>query len=168
MGEIAAFYLFAGLMILSALAVIWARSPVASLLSLLITMCCMAALFVLLGAVFLAALQILIYAGAVLVLFLFVLMLLNLDAQTIARARQFTGRWLALGLGACFLAQLGWVLRAGWETARQPAGQAPALGTIAAVGRALFRDYLLPFELTSLLILAAIVGVVALAQRKAE
>ena len=173
MGELLTFDVFAGLMIVSALAVICAQSPVYSLLSLLVTMCCMAALFVLLGAVFLAALQILIYAGAILVLFLFVIMLLNVDRQALARARQFTGRWLALGLAALFLAQFAWVLRAGHaHDVAPPVVGAPSIvqqpGTIAAVGRALFHDYLLPFELTSLLILAAIVGAVALAQRRAD
>ena len=163
MGELVTFDLFAGLMILSALVVIRAKSPVYSLLSLLVTMCCMAALFVLLGAVFLAALQILIYAGAVLVLFLFVLMLLNLDPQTVARAKQFTGRALAWALGAGLFVQLFWILRA--LVSGAPVAAATTPGTIAVVGSALFRDYLLPFELTSLLVLAAIVGAVALAQR---
>ena len=166
MGELVTFYSVAGIMIVSALAVIWARSPIYSLLSLLVTMCCMAALFVLLGAVFLAALQVLIYAGAILVLFLFVFMLLNLDRQALARVKHFTGRWLAIGLAALFLLQIGWVVRAGQAAAAAPV--AGATGTIETIGRALFRDALLPFELTSLLIIAAIVGAVALAQRKPD
>ena len=168
MGALVTFYVFAGVMLASAVAVIWARTPVYSLLALLVAMFCVAALFVLLNAVFLAALQILIYAGAVLVLFLFVIMLLSSDQQTITRTRQFAGRWLALGLAGWFVMQLGWVLGAGWLTAPLPATTPHPTGTIAAVGRALFREYLLPFELTSLLILAAIVGAVALAQRKSE
>lgn len=166
MGELVTFYLAAGAMILSALAVIWAKSPVYSLLSLLVTMCCLAVLFVLLGAVFLAALQLLIYAGAILVLFLFVFMLLKLDPATIARARQCAGRWPALLLGGWLLFQLGWILRA--VLARGASAQAPVSGTIATVGGAIFHAALLPFELTSLLILAAIIGAVALAQRKHE
>ena len=166
-----AFDVFAALTIISALAVIWAKSPIYSLLSLLVTMCGIAALFILLGAVFLAALQILIYAGAVLVLFVFVVMLLKLDSQTLARAKQFAGRWTATGLALLFLVQLAGVLRAGWLSASGAAapmsGTQPS-GAIAVIGRALFSGYLLPFELTSLLILAAIVGAVALAQRKSD
>ena len=173
MGELIAFYLSAGAMILSALVVIRAKSPVTSLLALLVTMFCMAALFVLLGAVFLAALQLLIYAGAILVLFLFAIMLLNLDREALARARQFTGRWLAIGLGVVLLVQFTWMIRAshlsdvGSLPADTSSATSPA-GTIAAVGRELFRHYLLPFELTSLLILAAIIGAVTLAQRKTD
>ncbi len=168
MGELIAFYGIAGLMLASALVVIWARSPVTSLLALLITMFGMAALFVLLGAVFLAALQILLYAGAVLVLFLFVVMLLNLDRQTLQRAKLFTGRWVAVGLVTWLLLQLGWIFSTGATQRPWPPSAAAPTGTIVAVGRLLFRDYLLPFELTSLLILVAIIGAVALAQRKPE
>lgn len=165
MVEVVAFYLCAAVMLASALAVIWARSPINSLLSLLLAMSTMAVLFVLLGAVFLAALQLLIYAGAVLVLFLFVLMLLNVDAQSVARSRQFTGRWLAVGLGLALLAQLLGVFGHIWSRS-ETSGVSD--GTITTIGRALFQEYLLPFELISLLILAAIIGAVALAQRNTD
>ena len=163
------FYVVASVTIASALAVVWAKSPAYSLLSLLVTMSGLAMFFVLLDAVFLAALQMLIYAGAVLVLFLFVVMLLSLDRLTLSHAKQFTSRWLAWGLGLVLLWQLIALLRAGWSAASPPRHATPeTIGTIAAVGRALFADYLLPFEVTSLLILAGIIGAVALAQRKSS
>ena len=148
----------------AALSVILTRHPFYSVLSLLVVMGCLAALFVLLGAPFVAALQILLYAGAVVVLFLFVTMLINLEHEALLRARVFTlgmaGVVVALGLGGLLVNLLG-----ASGPGRGASGPAPAHGTVESVGRALFESYLLPFELTSFLILAAIVGAVTLAKQ---
>src|SRR3989338_9094673 len=92
MTEAVFFYTFTILMLIAASSVVLCRQPIYSVLSLLATMFCLACLFVMLGAYFLAALQVLLYAGAVLVLFLFVLMLLNLERETLARTRAYTLR----------------------------------------------------------------------------
>ena len=156
------FYLFAGLMLLAAGGVILTRHPIYSVLSLLAAMFCLAGLFIMLGAYFVAALQILLYAGAVLVLFLFVMMLLNLQPDTIARGRAFTLR--VLGPLAALLLAVTLVRIV--QSAPWAAGAAAPAGTVEAIGRRLFTDDLLPFELTSFLILAAIIGAVTLAKRE--
>jgi NADH-quinone oxidoreductase subunit J len=155
-------------MLVSALSVVFNRQPIYSVLSLLIVMFCLAALFIMLGAYFVAALQVLLYAGAVLVLFLFVVMLLNLEPESLARMRVFTLR----GAGT---AAAAWLLVILWKILASPQATAIARvaddtvaqggqGSIEAVGRALFTTYLIPFELTSFLILAAIIGAVTLAK----
>src|SRR3989338_1768831 len=164
MTEAVFFYLFTTLMLFAALRVVPNPQPIYSVLSLLVVMFCLASLFVMLGAYFLAALQVLIYAGAVLVLFLFVIMLLNLEPEALVRARLFTLR--AAGPAAALL-----LFVAFWKIFRQAnegpqALGPPASGTVESVGRLLFTTYLLPFELTSFLILAAIIGAVTLAKQQ--
>jgi NADH-quinone oxidoreductase subunit J len=165
MTEAVFFYTFTGVMLLAAGSVVTNRHPIYSVLSLLLAMFCLAALFVMLGAYFVAALQILLYAGAVLVLFLFVMMLLNLQPEALARMRAFTLR--AAGTAASLL--LCWTLvkilrSVPW--AAGGSGSASGLGTVEAVGRLLFTTYLLPFELTSFIILAAIIGAVTLTKQQ--
>jgi NADH-quinone oxidoreductase subunit J len=160
MAESISFYAFAALMLAAALSVVLNRQPVYSVLSLLLVMFCLAALFAMLGAYFVAALQILLYAGAVLVLFLFVIMLLNLEPEALARMRLFTLRGAGTALVVLLFAILARVL-VGSATSQT----AEASGTVEAVGRELFSSYLLPFELTSFIILAAVIGAVTLAKR---
>jgi len=167
MTEAVFFYTFTLLMLGAACSVVCNRQPVHSVLSLLVVMFCLACLFVMLGAYFVAALQILLYAGAVLVLFLFVIMLLNLEPEALARMRLFTLR----GVGTLAAALLFFVL----ARILAPPGQGPPLseaappsGTVESIGRLLFTTYLLPFELTSFLILAAIIGAVTLARQPRE
>jgi len=157
------FYLFTALMIGAALSVVLNRQPVYSVLSLLAMMFCLASLFVMLGAYFLAALQVLLYAGAVLVLFLFVMMLLNLAPEALARMRIFTLRSVGTLAALALFVSLAQILLV--SPPPSSIGSAPT-STVESVGRALFRDYLLPFELTSFLILAAIIGAVTLAKQK--
>jgi NADH-quinone oxidoreductase subunit J len=114
-----------------------------------------------LGAYFVAALQVLLYAGAVLVLFLFVIMLLNLEPEALARMRIFTLR--GVGTAAAILLFLS-LARLTAAPGRGALPSAPD-GTVEAIGRQLFTTYLLPFELTSFIILAAIIGAVTLAKR---
>lgn len=159
------FALFTIPMILAALAVVLSRNPIYSVLSLLVVMFCLAALFVMLHAFFLAALQVLLYAGAVLVLFLFIIMLLNLQPDRGTRPRLFARSTLgALASGACWWYLIGALQTRGGEPFLY-AVRAPS-GTVESVGRELFTTYLLPFELASFLILAAIVGAVTLAKQK--
>ncbi len=165
MAEAVFFYLFTGFMLGAALLVVLHRQPIYSVLSLLIVMFCLASLFIMLGAYFVAALQVLLYAGAVLVLFLFVIMLLNLEPEVLSRMRLFTLR----GVGTLATAVLLFYLL---RLLTNPGGgpnfsTVPTVeGTVESIGRSLFTTYLLPFELTSFLILAALIGAVTLAKQE--
>jgi NADH-quinone oxidoreductase subunit J len=165
------FWVFAGIAVLAAALCISRKSPIASAMWLVLTLFCQAAIYVLLDAQFIAALQVLVYAGAIMVLFLFVIMLLNLGR---AGPSDIKGPlWLvvaALIAGGLFV-QLRAAATAGPPAEiRLPAGTMAALqaeqGVVQTVARPLFSDYLVPFEITSILLLAAIVGAVVLAKRK--
>ena len=167
MADTICFWVFAALMILAALGVIGARSPIYSVLLLLVSMCCVAGLFVLQGAFFLAALQVLIYAGAILVLFLFSIMLLNLDPAEWRHDRARLLRAISTVVALAFFVELVWMIRRAAVSIPVPLVPGTgSTGTVEAIGRALLHQYLLPFELTSFLLLAAIVGAVALAKLK--
>jgi NADH-quinone oxidoreductase subunit J len=178
------FYIFAAIAVISATLCILQKSPMAAVLWLVSTMFSLAAIYVLLNAQFIAAIQVLVYAGAIMVLFLFVIMLLNLgDAQSDMRGTSSVAATLVIvGLLAVeLLALLHYTPRrlAGefsqWPTYNDPAtvfvaGQiaqqeADARGVVGAVAVPLFQVYLIPFEITSILLLAAIVGAVVLAKR---
>ena len=167
-GDIA-FWVLAALAVVTSVLVVTNRNPVACVLFLVVSFFALAGLFVTLHAHFLAAIQILIYAGAIMVLFLFVVMLLNLGTRQwfdVARAPVF-GLALALGLG--FLA----ILWSGGIAAFDPVAQGPAagvspdvLGSTEAIGTALYSAYYLPFLVTALLLLVGMVGAVVLARRE--
>ncbi len=164
------FYLFGIFAIASALAFVTRQSPVAAALWLVSTMFSLAAMYVMLDAHFIGAIQVLVYAGAIMVVFLFVVMLLNLgDTAEVADIR---GRWaglLAAFIGLALLAQImtlarqripGEIIEAPLVAAWEQGGRSgDVVGLIAAP---LFRDYLLAFEITSVLLLAAIVGAVVI------
>jgi NADH-quinone oxidoreductase subunit J len=165
------FWGFAGLAIGSAYLCITRRNPVASALWLVVTLFALAALFVLLDAQFIAVLQVLVYAGAILVLFLFVIMLLNIGRAT---RSDIKGAW-GLGVGVLLAGLMMVQLLALRFDAPPPqltlpqgamARAAAEQGMVAAVARPLFSTYLVPFEITSILLLAALVGAVVLAKRK--
>ena len=163
MSEAIFFYAFSGLMLAAALSVVFSRQPIYSVLSLLVAMLCLAGLFVLLGAFFVAALQILLYAGAVLVLFLFVMMLLNADQQARERVQWFGRAGIGIIVAALLCLQLTWMFKERGNLPHVTEATAPS-GTVAEIGRLLFTTYMLPFEITSFLILAAIVGAITLAR----
>ena len=170
-GALVLFWAFAGLALASALACITRRSPVASALWLVVTLFSLAALFVLLDAQFIAVLQLLVYAGAIMVLFLFVIMLLNLGRPGPMDVKGPVGVGTAFLLGGVLLFQL-WILRQAALPAsiQLPPGSVARLqqeqGFVAAIAQPLFDTYLIPFEITSLLLLAALVGAVVLAKRR--
>ena len=166
------FYLFGIVAIASALAFVTRKSPVAAALWLVNTMFSLAALYVLLDAQFIGAMQVLVYAGAIMVVFLFVIMLLNLgQASDLADARGL-GWKLAAGLvGLALLAQVFALTRAKLPEAlvlpeNAVADQVARTGAIAPLAGPLFHGYLLAFEVTSVLLLAAVVGAVVLGKRK--
>ena len=161
------FYLFGLISVAAALAFVTRKSPVSAALWLVVTMFCLAALYVMLGADFIGAIQVLVYAGAIMVVFLFVVMLLNLG-QAGPRA-DFRGAWVRIAGGFVGLAVVALLLTTLRdpipEGARYGYGDAPA-NAVQPVAEAAFRQYLLPFEVTSVLLLAAIVGAVVLAKRR--
>jgi len=134
----------------------------ASALYLILTLFAVAALFVLRQAHFLAAIQVIIYAGAVVVLFVFVIMLINVPEDRLPVERATTVRVLGVLAAGFFILESAVLAR----RYSMPAGPAAEVGTVETVGRALFTDYLLAFEITSVLLLAAVIGAIALAKRK--
>jgi NADH-quinone oxidoreductase subunit J len=161
------FYLFGVIAIVSSIAFVTRRSPVAAALWLVNTLFCVAALYVMMDAQFIGAIQVLVYAGAIMVLFLFVVMLLNLGhASDVTDAMSGKTKLAAGIVGLLMLGEI-FVL---WkdEGMPPPAPAAPEVepGVINQVAAPLFRDYLLAFEVTSVLLLSASVGAVVLAKRK--
>lgn len=159
------FYLLAGFAVLCGFLVIanpFSRSPVTSAMFLVLTIVSLAGLFILLQAFFLAAIQILVYAGAVMVLFLFVVMLLDLKEEERRRVNR-----TALAMGLIAVGTLAVVLLLA-VAATNHGAQPPAVLEASAVelGRLLFTSYLLPFELLSVLLLVAMVGVILLSKKE--
>jgi NADH-quinone oxidoreductase subunit J len=162
------FYLFGIFAIASALAFVTRQSPVAAALWLVSTMFSLAAMYVMLDAHFIGAIQVLVYAGAIMVVFLFVIMLLNLGRTSeLADVRGLGWRLAAGAVGLVILAQIFALTRpAVAERFQLPAGhaarQVAERGVLAPIADPLFNEYLLAFEVTSVLLLVAIVGAVVL------
>jgi NADH-quinone oxidoreductase subunit J len=159
------FYVFAAQTLLGGALVVanpFSRNPVTSAMFLVLTLIAVAGLFVLLQAFFLAAVQVLVYAGAVMVLFLFVIMMLDLKVEQRRRVKRFSliSGWIAV---AAMAALFGKALVATRPGAGLPAPT--AVGDTVALGALLFTGYLLPFEIVSLLLLVAMVGVVLLSKK---
>lgn len=156
--------------IAGALGVVLSKKPVYSALSLLLNFATLAVLFITLHAQFLAVVQIIVYAGAIVVLFLFVIMLIG--SEQISWAMRTRWRAIAAGVavaaGFLLLVGLGYVFIAG--SAAAVSGDVPGQGSVQAIASTLFTDYLLPFELTAVLLLVAMIGAVVLARKpeKAE
>jgi NADH-quinone oxidoreductase subunit J len=160
------FYLFGAVAVLGALGMVLnVRNTVASALSLVATMVSLGGVYVLLEAYLVGVLQVLVYAGAIVVVFLFVVMLLNLRRDEFAPSRQRFTKWIGAAVAVGVLAWFFALLRGGFG----PAAALPeGWGGYRLVGLALFRDWVLAFELTSLLLLAAMVGAVILAKRRID
>jgi NADH-quinone oxidoreductase subunit J len=164
--SLALFYLFGGVALVSALGMVLnVRNTVASAMSLVITMVALAAVFLLLDAYLVAVIQIMVYAGAIVVLFLFVVMLLNLRSDAFPAPRSVL--WKLVGVAATGALLVAFV-RFLPGRIPPPAELAPGFGGYREVGRALFTTWVLPFEVTSYLLLAAIVGAVVLAKRRLD
>lgn len=166
------FFVFAAVAIGGALGVVMGRSPVASLLFMVASLASSAGIFVLLEAHFLAAVQIMVYAGAIMVLFLFVIMLLNLGhdhrRDILSGMGLLLGFAVAGGIGGLLARQIGGGA-GGLESGPQAAAAIDEAlaehGAVGAIARPLFTDYVVPFELTGLLLLVAIVGAIVVAKR---
>jgi NADH-quinone oxidoreductase subunit J len=174
--EMILFFMFGGVSLIGAIAVISFRHPIYSALSLIVTFFAQAGLFVLLGAHFVAAVQVIVYAGAIMVLFLFVIMLLNLG--TLSAKGVMTGKLkgIAIVLGILLAAEVIYIAAGalkgtavGSEEAKAAVAAAAAAEksiTTYEIGNLLFSEYLLPFEVTSLILLAALIGVIVLVKRE--
>lgn len=164
MAQAVLFWSFGGLAVLLALLVIVLPNPVHCAVALIGTLFCLAALFAMLQAHFLAAVQVLLYAGAILVLFLFVIMLLNLSRRELGRPRQTAAKIAGTLLLGWFGFHLAWRLATLPEQSFPPAGA--GYGTLEQVGGLLFGPMVLPFEVASVLLVAAVLGAVAIAKRR--
>ena len=165
--ELLFFYLVALVAVISGFLVVKCQNPVNSAISLVMTFFCLAVFYVMLHAPFMAAIQILVYAGAIMVLILFVIMLLNLGAETHKRyAHSVVGGALA---GIVVLLMVFYFLRQGDASGMKGPIDEQLLAQIGhteLIGRTLLTDFLLPFEIASILLLVAIVGAIVLAKKE--
>jgi len=165
--DVILFLVFATIALICAVNVVVQTHPIASALSLIGVMGSLAVLYLLLGAEFLAAAQMIVYAGAIMVLFIFVIMLLNAGRET-SRGRSFVVQLLGFPLLIALLGLLAYFVQRWFPAAANVRFGAFKDGTAQEVGRALFTRFLLPFEVTSVLILIAIVGAIVLARKELE
>ena len=170
MGHAIAFYVISALILGFAVLVVSTKNTVHAVLFLVMNFLAIAALYVLLTAQFLAAIQVLVYAGGIVVLYLFVVMLVNLKRPPEDHSAAQRRPWLGFGLAGVVLAQIGAILV--WGGAGTPADPDTmqntdlALNNVERVGMLLYTDYLVPFELASMLLLVAMVGAIILAKRE--
>ncbi len=164
--DVILFLLFALIAVVCAINVVVQTHPISSALSLVGVMGSLAVLYLLLGAEFLAAAQLIVYAGAIMVLFIFVIMLLNAGAES-KRGRSFMASLLGAPLLIALLGLLAYFVQRVFPRTGVHFGGFQH-GTARDVGMALFTTYLLPFEITSLLILIAIIGAVVLARKELD
>ena len=162
MAELVIFVIFAVIAVAGALTMVLHPNPVYGALGLMATMLAIAVFYVVNSGHFIAAVQVVVYAGAVMTLFLFVIMLIGVDRAESLEERLPLQRQLAIGLGVVFLILIGLIGGNAWITAPE-AAETPN-GTVENIADLLFTDWLLPFEVTTLLLIIASVGAVALAQ----
>jgi len=164
-----AFFILSAIALVSAVMVITRRNAVHSVIWLIVTLFAVGGVFLMLHAEFLFAVQVILYVGGIMVLFLFVVMLVNLDVAV--KEAQFNRQWhLALAAAVIVMAELGYGIYRGQQgfTPAQVAGAPAVAGNTQAVALVLYRDYMLPVEIASLLLLVAMVGAVIMAKRKLE
>jgi NADH-quinone oxidoreductase subunit J len=159
------FYMLSGIAVLSGVLVITRKNPVHSALALILTLLCVAGLYLMLYAPFVAGVQIILYVGGIMVLFLFVIMLVNLERSE--KERQFNQQWLpgilaALGLGTLFVL----IYIKGKNAFPALPTALPEANNTQQVGQLLYSNYMFPFEIASLLLLVAIIGAVVMAKKR--
>ena len=164
------FYLFAAFSVFGALGVLFLKNPIHCALSLVGTFFCLGSIYVMLNAEFVAVIQVLIYAGAIMVLFLFVLMLLSSSDTKMSSNKWTIGKILAGLLSLGIFVQIAYLFT-GNELKLGTKGEYPIevveeIGSIALIGRLLFTDYILSFEIIVILLLVAVIGAVVIAKRK--
>ncbi|HEY7668963.1 MAG TPA: NADH-quinone oxidoreductase subunit J [Actinomycetota bacterium] len=169
--DLLVFWVFAPISVASGIAMLMMRNAIHAALFLIVNFFCLAVFYLILDAPFLFAVQIVVYAGAIMVLFLFVIMLLGVDRTEDLRERLLGQRWLAIAFGAAFVLEVTLAIRAGigFSTLAPDGFEAVnAEGNAQALARVLFRDYFFPFEVTSILLILAAIAAMILAHRKAR
>ena len=163
------FFGFAALLVVTSLLVVLHKNPVTSALFLVLAFSSLAGIYLLLHAEFLGMVQIVVYAGAIMVLFLFVIMYLNLQHDVESGVQIAVRRGIGWLAGAALLLTGGALLRRGWALgpANEMLPDAQA-GNVAAIGKVLYSRYLFPFEITSILLLVAMIGVIVIAKGRAR
>jgi len=159
------FFILAFVAVASALGMLFSRSAIYSALNLIINFCTVAVFYLLLGAPFIFLVQIAVYAGAIMVLFLFVIMLLGAERLRASNTLPWQ-QPLAMFLALLLLVEAVYVLVSRWGTIVAVAEVSPGFGNPAAIGEVLFDSYLLPFEVTSVLLLVAMIGAIVLSRKK--
>jgi len=165
--ELVLFYIFATVAVVSAILMITRRNPIMSVLYLIANFFALAGMYLLLHAQFLAIIQIIVYAGAIMVLFLFVIMLLNVGDEQQLKEKLGYQKFIAVGFSVGFALEILYLVQT--STGDQYFEQSPLaaeIGTVEFIGKQLFTKYLFPFEITSILLLAAIVGAIVLAKKR--
>lgn len=167
--ETFSFFLLAAISVTTAVMMVLHRSPVMSAIYLIANFFALAALYLLLRAQLLAVLQIVVYTGAIMVLVIFVIMLLNLGDEERLREKYDLRMVCVVALAAGFVAELAYIMVFSGDPSLRASlpPAAETIGTVEAMGGAMFSKFILPFEITSILLLAAIVGAVVLAKKKA-
>jgi NADH-quinone oxidoreductase subunit J len=165
--DVILFLIFALIAVVCGINVVLQTHPISSAVSLIGVMGSLAILYLLLGAEFIAAAQVIVYAGAVMVLFIFVIMLLNAGVE-VKRGKSFMAQLLGIPLLVSFLALLAWFVQRMYPSGTSVKFGEFQGGTAHDIGTALFTKYLLPFEITSVLILIAILGAIVLARKEMD
>jgi len=163
------FWIFAPISVASAILMLLQRNAVHAALFLVVNFFTLAVFFLLLGSPFLFVVQIVVYAGAIMVLFLFVIMLLGVDRRESLVERLKAQRPLAIALGVGVAAELFFAVRLGVGLSQRPPGDFDAVnkgGNVQALARVLFRDYFFPFEVTSILLIIAAIAAMVLTRRR--
>jgi NADH-quinone oxidoreductase subunit J len=160
------FFIFAGIAVFCGISLVAQTHPIASALSLIGVMGSLAILYLQLGGEFIAAAQVIVYAGAIMVLFIFVIMLLNAGAEGTSLQVPRFAKYVGMVLLAAFLGLISFIIQASLPKTEGVVFGAFTGGTAADVGRKLFTVYLLPFEVTSVLILIALLGAIVLARKE--
>jgi NADH-quinone oxidoreductase subunit J len=169
MGEAIAFYVISAFVLIFAVLVVTAREAVHSVVFLVIDFLFVAALYALLGAEFLAIIQILVYAGGIVVLYLFVVMLVNLKRPPEAYSDPHRHTKIGFALAVAILVEVGIISAKGYiapSAASAAAASLPVTGNTQEVGWLLYTNYLIPFEVASMLLLVAMIGAIVLAKRE--
>jgi NADH-quinone oxidoreductase subunit J len=161
------FYILAAIVIICGLMVVTRKNAINAALFLVVAMGAIAGLFAQLGSLFVAALQVIVYAGAIIVLFLFVIMMLNLKRDEFGFDSHLFQRAFGFVLGLILIIQLV-VIGSGYQAQGSAQPVDPAMGNAAAMSKKLFMQYLYPFEIVSVLLLAAIIGAVVLAGKRRD
>lgn len=163
------FWIFAPIAVISAIAMLFQRNAVHAALFLVVNFFCLAVFFLVLGSPFLFVVQIVVYAGAIMVLFLFVIMLLGVDRREPLADRLVAQRPIAIAIGIAVALEITFAVRLATQLGEAPPvgfDAATGNGSVKALAEVLFRDYYLPFEVTSILLIVAAIGAMVLTRRR--